>query len=423
MDLKQALAIASLFHLPEPIEVYHFPEKGNINRETYLVAAGPQTESAEYILQQLNSSVFKKPADIMRAMIACIEAQRQAILKGALQGDEEWEVIRLIPTKRGTAYLETTCEDSPCCWRMMARIGQARSYKSLQEIPDSSARLQVAEEAGRGLALFGTLTAEMNPLQIHCPLPGYRNTGLYYDQLLSVLAGNHTPTQAMPYLPADPALRQNTEDHFLVQVEDEEYQRRRQDPLVRRCIDIALGHKSHALKLARGLETGDLRTVLIHGDTKLENFLFSTRTGKAKALVDLDTIMPHTWLSDWGDMARSLINPAGERETDLAKVAVDLEVFESAARGFLSAANHTVDHEVALMTDAVQIMALELGVRFLTDYLRGDSYFRLGSADPPDLNKIRALVQFRLFENVRVHSGCLERIIADCSEKLLNTPG
>jgi hypothetical protein len=119
-------------------------------------------------------------------------------------------------------------------------------------------------------------------------------------------------------------------------------------------------------------------------------------------------------------MARSLINPAGERETDLAKVAVDLEVFESAARGFLSAAHHTAGNEVALMTDAVQIMSLELGVRFLTDYLRGDSYFRLESADPPDLNRIRALVQFRLFESVRVHSGRLERIIANCSEKLLN---
>lgn len=423
MDLKQVLAIASLFDLPDPVEVFHFPEKGNINRETYLVAAGPQTERAEYILQQLNPGVFKKPVDVMCAMISCIEAQQKAILEGALQSDEEWEVLRLIPTKGGMAYLETTYEDSPCCWRMMARIGQARSYKSLQEIPNSSARLQAAEEAGRGLALFGTLTAEMNPLQIRCPLPGYRDTGLYYDQLLSVLAGNRTPAQAMSYLPADPVLRQSTEELFLVQVEAEEYQRRLQDPLVLRCIDLALEHKSHSLKLARGLETGSLRTVLIHGDTKLENFLFSTRTGKAKALVDLDTLMPHTWLSDWGDMARSLINPAGERETDLAKVTVDLDVFGSAARGFLSAARHTADHEVALMSDAVQIMSLELGVRFLTDYLRGDSYFRLGSADPPDLNRIRALVQFRLFENVRVHSGSLERIIADCSETLLNIPG
>ena len=417
MDLKQALAIASLFHLPEPMDVLHFPEKGNINRETYLVAAGPQTDRAEYILQQLNPRVFKKPTDIMRAMISCIEAQREAILREALPGAEEWEVLRLIPTKRGMPYLETTCEDGSCCWRMMARIGQARSYKSLQEMPDSSARLQVAEEAGRGLALFGTLTAEMNPLEIHCPLPGYRDTGLYYDQLLSVVAGNRTPAQAMLCLPAEPALRQSTEENFLVQLEAEEYQRRLQDPLVRRCIDIALGYKFDALKLARGLETGNLRTVLIHGDTKLENFLFSTRTGKAKALVDLDTIMPHTWLSDWGDMARSLINPAGEREPDLARVTVDMEAFESAARGFLSAARHTADQELVLMADAVQIMALELGVRFLTDYLRGDSYFRLGSADPPDLNRIRALVQFRLFENVRIHSGRLERIIADCLEK------
>jgi hypothetical protein len=417
MNLKLAHVIASLFDLSGPVEVFDFPEKGNINRESYLVSAGSPSDRADYILQKLNSSVFKKPAAIMHAMIACIEAQRKAISEGALQKDEEWEAIRLIPTREGALFLETAGDDGPSCWRMMARIAQTRPYKSLREIPGPRIRLQAAEEAGRGLALFGTLTAGMNPLQTHCPLPGYRDTDLYFDQLFSVLAGNRAPTEAISFLPADPELRQSTEEHFLIQVGAEEYRRRLEEPLVGRCIDLALEHKSHALKLAQGLRSGDLKTVVIHGDTKLENFLFSNRTGKAIALVDLDTIMPHTWLSDWGDMARSLINPAGERETDLARVTVDLEVFKSAARGFLSAARHTTDHEVALMADAVQIMSLELGVRFLADYLRGDTYFRLGSEDSPNLNKTRALVQFRLFENVRANTGRIESIIADCFRK------
>lgn len=411
MNLKQAHTIASCFDLPKPIEAFEYPERGNINREAYLVAAGLPPDRVEHILQQLNPAIFKRPADVMRAMIATIDAQQKAISEGALQNGEEWDTIRLIPTREGAAYLETICEAGTSFWRMMVRINQARSYKSLQDIPGLQARLRTAEEAGRGLALFGTLTAGMNPSQIRCPLPGYRDTRLYYNQLLSILAGNRTPTDASSFLPADPVLRQSTGEHFLVQLRDEEYRTRLQDRRIRRCIDLALEHKLHALKLARGLETGDLRTVVIHGDTKLENFLFCAHTGKAKALVDLDTIMPHTWLSDWGDTARSLINQAGEKETDLARVTADLDVFESVARGFLKAARHAADKEVALMVDAVQIMSLELGVRFLTDYLRGDNYFGLGPGDPPDLNKTRALVQFRLFEEVRSSAQRMTNII------------
>jgi len=418
MNLKEPRTIASLFDLPSPIEVFDFPEKGNINRETYLVTAGALRVCSEYILQKLNPGVFKRPSEVMRAMILCIEAQRKAISEGALLKDEEWETIRLIPTREGEPFLDTVDEEGPCCWRMMARIVQTRSYKSLQQIAGSRDRLQAAEETGRGLALFGNLTAALDPLHFGCPLPGYRNTGLYYDQLHSVLAGNRTPTEAISYLPVDPELRESTEDNFLVRIEPGEYRRRLDDPAVRRSIDLSLEHESCALKLAEGLKSGYLRTAVIHGDTKIENFLFSARTGRAIALVDLDTIMPHTWLSDWGDMARSLINPAGEKEKDLAKVTADLEIFESAARGLLSTARHTTEQEVALMADAVQIMSLELGTRFLTDYLRGDTYFRLGSADETDLNKTRALVQFRLFEDVCAKTGRIKSILSDCSKRI-----
>ncbi len=97
--------------------------------------------------------------------------------------------------------------------------------------------------------------------------------------------------------------------------------------------------------------------------------------------------------------------------------------FAGGAVVFLRAARHVTEREMALMSDAVQIMSMELGVRFLTDYLRGDSYFRLGPADPPHLNKIRACVQFRLFETMHSNADVFEKIIADCCREKSTAPG
>jgi hypothetical protein len=413
MSIREAHRIASLFDLPEPIKVSDFADKGNINWQTYLVSAGPRTARSDYILQQLNPDIFKQPAAVMDAMVQCILAQEQAISGGALQAGEEWETVRLVPTKEGKLFLEMGEGPNPECWRMMVRISNARSYKSLREIPGRAARMKAAEEAGRGLAVFGLLTSGMDPSRIRCSLPGYRDTALYYMQLHSVLAGCRTPSEAASFLPGDTVVRQSTEHHFLIQIPQVEYRRRLEDEQIRRCIDIALEQKSSALKLASALSSGEIRGSIIHGDTKLENFLFSRDTRKVKAIVDLDTVMPHTWLSDWGDMSRSLINPAGEKETDLSKIKVDMEVFEAAARGFLRSARHVAPNEIKFMVASIQTMILELGVRFLADYLRGDSYFRLSLSDNSDLNKIRALVQFRLWEEVRSRESHLERIIAD----------
>jgi hypothetical protein len=410
MMIEEAYDIASLFDVPEPIDVSDFPAKGNINQNTFSVMAGPPADRREYILQQLNPEVFTRPRAVMNAMILCIQAQQNALSEGALAGGEEWETIRLIPAKNGEAYLEISDSGISSCWRMMARIGNSQGYKSLREIPDSSTRLKVAGEAGRGLALFGTLTAGMDPSLIDCPLPGYRDTGLYYDQLHSVLEGNQTLEEASRFLPSDPMLRRSTGQHFIVHIPHDEYRSRLEDPQLRRYIDLALERKPFALKLVRALADGELKRVVVHGDTKLENFLFSAQTGKVKSLVDMDTIMPHTWLSDWGDMVRSLVNPAGEKEQDLSKIKVDAEVFEAVARGFFGSAHHVPPYERGFMTDAVQIMALELGVRFLADYLRGDNYFMLKQSDPRDLNKIRAMVQFCLFEDLRAKSAFFESL-------------
>ncbi|MBN2320776.1 MAG: hypothetical protein JXR49_16980, partial [Acidobacteria bacterium] len=204
IPLERAYAIARRFDLPEPIEISDFPGKGNVHYSTYLVAAGHSENRREYLLQKLNTDVFADPEAVMDTLIACLRVQGKAISEGALPKNEEWEPIRLAPTKEGAPYLKTEDSDGPQYWRLMARIRRARSYKSLTGIADPGKRLKIAEEAGRGLALFGILTAGMNPADIRLPLPGYRNTALYFDQLDSILEGNRTFQQASSRMPSDP---------------------------------------------------------------------------------------------------------------------------------------------------------------------------------------------------------------------------
>ena len=402
--LALASRLSSRFRLACPVEVHDFPDKGNINQHTFLVVSGSPTQR-EYLLQRINERVFTKPQSVMHAMIASIEAQRASIEAGRLPPGDEWETITLVETVDARRFLDVDNHKGSTCWRLMVKIPEARTYKSLGEIGDVPERLRVAAEAGRGLALYGDFTCRMRTDTLENPLPGYRETRIYYDQLRSVLAGHRTAEDAGALVPTDPALRHSTGEHFLVHLSDAEYRRRLDDPEFRPWIDLVQAQEAFGVSLLDAMDAGRIRRLAIHGDTKLDNFLFSTRTGRVKALVDLDTIMPHTWLADWGDMVRSLVNVAGEKERDLSRVRVDMDIYKAVARGFLSAAREVTAAEVELMVDAVQIIALELGLRFLTDYLRGDSYFKVGPANPPDLNRVRAMVQLSLFLRLRERAG------------------
>jgi hypothetical protein len=126
--------------------------------------------------------------------------------------------------------------------------------------------------------------------------------------------------------------------------------------------------------------------------------------------------MPHTWLADWGDMVRSLANVAGERERDLNRVRVNRDVYQAVLAGFLRTTTTATPEEIAMMPRAVQAIALELGVRFLADYLRGDTYFQLGPGDPEDLNKVRALVQLELFRQLMDHEAEADALVKELSQ-------
>lgn len=414
-DMRRAEGIAAFFQIPRPVHAENFPNRGNMSHEMYLIKAGGPEHDTQYILQRMNNTVFTNPHGVVKALRACTEAQRKYLRKHPLPEGVQWDTVELVPTANNTWLLELVDEDSFSFWRLMVRIPNCVSYKSLQEVPTREEQLHIAEEAGKGLALFGDLTSGLDVKTITTPLPGYRDTRLYYDQLDCVIRGARTPEEATPYLPSDKTVRESTQFHFMVHLEPEEAERRFTEPDLQSYIDLALENREFALTLLRQRERGTIRTVAIHGDTKLDNFLFDENTHRVRALVDLDTIMPHTWLADWGDMARSLVNVAGETEPDLSRITVDLDVFHALARGFLSTVREATPIEISLMVDAVQILALELGVRFLADYLRGDTYFKLGPNDPPDLNKIRAKVQLTLFDKLLQCAGELRKCVEECA--------
>jgi len=235
--LAQASRLASHFRLAHPVEVYDFPEKGNINQHTFVVVAGA-SKPKEYLLQRINERVFTQPRSVMRAMIASIKAQQTSMAAGRLSHADEWEAIALIDTHDGVPYLEVENDSGYDCWRLMVKIPESRTYKSLGEIAEPAERLRVAGEAGRGLAIYGDLTCRMSTDGLESPLPGYRDTRLYYDQLRSVLAGYRTPEEAGALLPADPTVRHSTEEHFFVHLPEPRYRRRVDDPEIRPWIDL-----------------------------------------------------------------------------------------------------------------------------------------------------------------------------------------
>jgi hypothetical protein len=404
--ISEIEAIAAQFQIPKALHVAPFPGRGNINLHTYELIAGGD----EFLLQKVNSDVFTMPDRVMNSMMRVIEAQVSYL--EANGNAHNWVPVTLVSTLDGKPYLEITDERGLSVWRMMPRIAHSIGYKSLSQANTRTDQLRLAQEVGRGFAIYTDLTSQVDPRQVLGSLPGYRDTDLYYRQFESVLAGNRSLEEAEPLLPSDPILRKATEQQFIVHLPDSEFKSRLNDPDLVPWIEKLLDRKPIAMSLWNALEAGHIRPSLIHGDTKIENFLFCSKTGRVKSLVDLDTIMAFTWLADWGDMVRSLVNVAGECEEDLSKVQVDDQIYNAVARGFLETARNVSQEEIDLMPRAVEAIALELGLRFLTDYLRGDNYFQLGPADPPRLNKIRALVQLNLYEQLMKFRSLAETLIA-----------
>jgi Ser/Thr protein kinase RdoA (MazF antagonist) len=359
--MTRELDVAGAFKLDGRVREIRPYGHGLINDSFVAVTASGRRA----ILQRINRHVFPRPELIMENLrvLADHVRQRHAAMTPSASG------IRLPEIFSARDGKDFVVDADGGFWRAMEFIENTRTFETITGTAQ-------AGETGLALGRFHALIHDLAPARLHQTLPGFHDAPGYFARFLRASARpRHAATGKE----------------------------------IRYCLSFVEARWG-ALRI---LETAKRRGVLairpIHGDTKLDNFLFDVDSGRAVSLVDLDTVQPGLIHYDLGDCLRSCANPAGESPGDIATVRFDLDIGRAILKGYLTEAQvFLAPTDYAYLYDAIRLIPLELGLRFLTDYLEGDHYFK---TDWPGQNLHRALVQFRLTGEIEKNAPAIKSLI------------
>ena len=350
-------AVAHQFQIPGDFVAAAPYGHGHIN-DTYRATFTRRGAPVHYIHQRINHKIFKNPVALMEN-IQRVTAHLQAKLAGT--PDAARSALTLIPTRAGLSYWQDAAGNY---WRTYIFIEQARTYDAIE----SPAQ---AFEAGRAFGRFQQLLADLPAPRLHDTIPDFHHTPKRFAQFASVLA-------------ADVANRA----HLAIP-------------------EIEFAHRQQPLTGA--LLAAGLPERITHNDTKLNNVMLDDATGAGVCVIDLDTVMPGLVLYDFGDLVRTSTSPAQEDERDLTKVTMQFPMFEALTRGYLSTAGAFLTKgERQHLVLAGQLITFEIGLRFLTDFLAGDTYFKV---QRPGHNLDRCRTQFRLIESSTHQVAALQQLV------------
>ncbi len=316
-----------------------------------------------YILQKVNQYVFKDPVGLMKNIQAVTSHLRKKILQAG--GDPARETLNLIPTVDNDFLYQSEDEE---VWRSYHFIENAQSY----QVPQNPTQVY---HAGKAYGHFQNLLADFPADQLFETIPDFHDTPKRYQNLVK-------------------AVRRDS--HQRVKNAETE-------------IAFAMERERDAPLLIDRITSGEIPQRVTHNDTKFNNVMIDDETGEGICVIDLDTVMPGLSGYDFGDAIRSIANKGAEDEGDFDKVGVELEHIESFTRGFLEATRDTLaPTEIELLPQSARMMTLENSVRFLTDYLEGDVYYKTAY---PDHNLIRCRSQFKLVADMEKKMGEMMRIV------------
>ena len=328
MDIKQ---VAEQFVIEGSVDRAEPYGNGHIN-DTYLVTAKKDAAEIRYILQRINTSIFKNPDHLMENILGVTKHLGTKI--AAAGGDVMRETLSVIPTREQKNYFKSAEGD---CYRMYVFV---ENTDSLEQIEKAADFYEAAESFGN----FQYLLADYPADTLHETIPDFHNTKKRYERFLAVIEEDIMGRAAE--VAAEIAFVKAREKDMSVIVE--------------------------------ALLQGEIPLRVTHNDTKLNNILLDKDSGKGICVIDLDTVMPGSSLYDFGDSIRFGANHAAEDEVDLSKVWVDLELFEAYVSGYFKGCKGALtQRETELMPMGAKLMTLECGMRFLTDYLEGDTYFKI----------------------------------------------
>ncbi len=318
--------------------------------DTYRVELDADGARCPYLLQRINTSVFPRVPELMEN-IARVTAHMELCV--GPDADRERRMLRLVPARDGRMWHR---DPQGACWRMFGMIEGARSVD----------RVESPEQCYRVARAFGEFQRQLTTLpgpRLHDTIPDFHHSPKRFEALERAIA-------------ADAAGRART-----AQAE----------------IEFALARKPMTSVL---LDAG-LPERITHNDTKINNVLLDDTTGEALCVIDLDTVMPGLALYDFGDLVRTAASPAAEDERDLDLVMMRMDYYEALLRGYLSSAGPFLTvREKELLAFSGKLITFETGIRFLTDYLNGDTYFKV-HREGHNLDRCRT--QFRLVASIEDH--------------------
>lgn len=334
-------------------EVVEYGE-GHIN-ETYKVTT---SDGRKFIVQKINEYVFKEPRKVQENISKVTAFIRD---KDNLA---ERRTLEVIPSIDGEELI--IVEDT--YWRCYNFIQGAAVYESAKVTG-------MLYEVGRAIGMFQRQLQDFDISKLNVTIEDFHHTPKRFEHLMDVVM-------------LDPLGRAKEVEKELRFIKD-------------RSKDLSV--------IQNLIDEGKIRLRVVHNDTKINNVMLDEKTGEAVCMIDLDTVMPGSILFDFGDAVRAGATTAGEEETNLENVALDMYRFKEFAYGYLSEMYDTLDEiEWAYLIDSCKIMALEVAIRFLADYIDGDKYFRIKHRED---NLVRARTQLKMVAEVEAHYEEMKRVI------------
>ena len=332
---------------------------GHIN-DTYCVVFNQAGLPMRYIFQRINHNIFKNPVALMEN-VQRVTAHLATKIDG--QPDATRRVLTLIPARDGRGW----CVDAEGNhWRVYLFIEKARTYDAVESA-------EQAFKAAQAFGQFQGLLADLPAPRLHDTIPDFHHTPKRFAALEAAIN-------------ADAAGRVK---------------------LARPEIEFALAHKS----ITSVLLDANLPERVTHNDTKFNNVMLDDATGEGICVIDLDTVMPGLALYDFGDMVRTTTSPAKEDERDLSKVTMQFPMFEALVRGYLSTAGSFLTKaEKQFLPFSGKLITFEIGIRFLTDFLAGDVYFKV-YRDGHNLDRCRT--QFKLVESIEQQEARMSKLVEE----------